>query len=186
MTPLGQSGGGPVSLNHWPDHLPLQTLERMCLALVNRTVEGQIAVQYKVCVFSRATMFVTRWMRLCPSDGLARCLAKSKKSYAAACLQCLRDVDLTGGQSLLMLQTLLAGVSYPICSSAVHSNTFKFSRPIWFSCSVIRLDPGFLLLVALVPWWRWAITSPVELLQTLMKGLRFATVSFGATILIRR
>ncbi|OJJ08304.1 hypothetical protein ASPVEDRAFT_179566 [Aspergillus versicolor CBS 583.65] len=105
----GQGSGGPVSLNHWPDHLPLQTLERMCLALVNRTVDGQIAVQYKVCVFSRATMFVTRWLRLCPSDDLARCLVKSKKSYAAACLQCLREVDLTGGQSLLMLQTLLSG-----------------------------------------------------------------------------
>lgn len=95
----------------------------MCLALVNRTVDGQIAVQYKVCVFSRATMFVTRWLRLCPSDDLARCLVKSKKSYAAACLQCLREVDLTGGQSLLMLQTLLSGVSYLIVRQLYISNT---------------------------------------------------------------
>ncbi|OJJ29599.1 hypothetical protein ASPWEDRAFT_305901 [Aspergillus wentii DTO 134E9] len=96
---------------HWPDHISLQTLERMSLATMNDTVSGQTALHYKVCIFSKAIIFVSRWLRLCSPGILADNLEKSREKYIAACLECLTLIDFSRSPSLSMLQALLCGAS---------------------------------------------------------------------------
>lgn len=109
LTLAGQRECDTLAL-HWPDHISLQTLERMSLAIMNDTVSGQLALQYKLCVLSKAIIFVSRWLRLCSPGILADSLNKSRKEYTAACLECLTIIDFSRSPSLAMLQALLCGV----------------------------------------------------------------------------
>ncbi|KAJ5749649.1 hypothetical protein N7533_006677 [Penicillium manginii] len=95
----------------WADHLSSQTMERMSLAIMSNTVYGEMALQYKLCLFSKATTFISRWLRVCPSDQMSEYLDKSRKVYSAATLECLRRIDFTRSPNLAMLQALLAGAA---------------------------------------------------------------------------
>ncbi|KAF5865859.1 hypothetical protein ETB97_001926 [Aspergillus alliaceus] len=96
---------------HWPDHLSHERLESMCLAVINGKATGQIESQYKVCIFARAVTYMNRWLRVCTSSELAQALESSKKSYIAAALRSIRQLDILHKPSLLMLQSLLSGVN---------------------------------------------------------------------------
>lgn len=96
---------------HWPDHISSDTLERMCLALSNRTVSGQLAFQYALCVLYKAIIHISRWLRSCSSQALSNCLERSRKSYITTSLRYLSDIDFTRSPSLPMIQAFLSGVS---------------------------------------------------------------------------
>lgn len=83
----------------------------MCLAVVNGQATGQIASQYKVCIFARAVTYINRWLRICTSSELAQALEASKKKYITAALRSIRELDILHKPSLLMLQSLLSAVS---------------------------------------------------------------------------
>lgn len=106
-----------TDLINWPDHISLQTLEQMSVDLANQRINELQALQYKLCICAKAASFVTRWLRFCPSHDFARCLEKSKKRYAMACLQYLKMIDFTRVPDLAMLQALLSGVGSPDQSS---------------------------------------------------------------------
>ncbi|KAJ5599833.1 hypothetical protein N7450_000900 [Penicillium hetheringtonii] len=93
----------------WADHLSSQTIERMSLAIMSDTVHGQIALHYKLCILSKATVYASRWLRVCPSEHMSDYLDRSRKQYAAAALECLRKIDFSRSPSISMLQALLAG-----------------------------------------------------------------------------
>ncbi|CAG7939139.1 unnamed protein product [Penicillium salamii] len=95
----------------WADHLASDTMERFSLAIMSNTVHGQVALQYKLCLFSKATTFISRWLRVCLADQMSDYLDKSRKIYAAATLECLRRIDFTRSPNLQMLQALLAGAA---------------------------------------------------------------------------
>ncbi|CAI7608153.1 unnamed protein product [Penicillium pancosmium] len=95
----------------WADHLSSQTMERMSLAIMSNAVRGEMALQYKLCLFSKATTFISRWLRVCPSDQMSDYLDQSRKVYGAATLECLRRIDFTRSPNLAMLQALLAGAA---------------------------------------------------------------------------
>ncbi|KAL2694981.1 hypothetical protein AAEP93_003076, partial [Penicillium crustosum] len=106
--PLGQESGWYAN---WPDHISPKILERNCLALGNLTVGSQLALQYTLCILSKATIFVSRWLRFCTSEGLVDRLERSRRSYIASGLRCLKEIDFTRTPSLPMLQALLSGAS---------------------------------------------------------------------------
>lgn len=83
----------------------------MCMALVNETVSGQGAIQHRVCVFHKATMYISRLLRFCEPGFLRGALQASQKTYATICLNHLRQVDLISHPSLGTLQALLSGVT---------------------------------------------------------------------------
>lgn len=109
---LGQPGHNNQYYLHWPDHITYQTLERMCVALANNTVTGQQALQYRLCVFAKATGYAKRRLRLYQSTAMSDSLEKSSQKYAAAGLRCLREIDFMTSPNLLTLQSLLAGVCF--------------------------------------------------------------------------
>lgn len=85
----------------------------MCLAIVNDTVNQETALQYKLCVFYKATIFVSRWLRISSPGVISDCLTKSREQYTTACLECLSLIDFSKSPSLAMLQALLSGVGCP-------------------------------------------------------------------------
>ncbi|UDD57899.1 hypothetical protein AFCA_005374 [Aspergillus flavus] len=96
---------------HWPDHISSERFETMCLAVVNGQATGQIASQYKVCIFARAVTYINRWLRICTSRELAQALEASKKKYITAALRSIQELDILHKPSLLMLQSLLSAVN---------------------------------------------------------------------------
>ncbi|KAE8377709.1 hypothetical protein BDV26DRAFT_292934 [Aspergillus bertholletiae] len=96
---------------HWPDHISPERFETMCLAVVNGQVTGQIASQYKVCIFARAVTFINRWLRICTSSQLAQALEASKKKYITSALRSIQQLNILHKPSLLMLQSLLSAVN---------------------------------------------------------------------------
>lgn len=95
--------------SQWPDHISSKTLERFCVALSEHTVKGQLALQYALCILSKATVFMSHWLRSCKSQGLSNCLHRSRKLYITSGLQCLKGIDFTRSPSLPMVQALLSG-----------------------------------------------------------------------------
>lgn len=109
VTVQGESAEG--ALLHWPDHISSKTFERMCAALGSRAANGQLALRYSLCVLTKATVYVSRWLRFGAPDGMLDSLEKSRNVYIATCLRYLQEIDFTRPPSLSMLQALLSGVS---------------------------------------------------------------------------
>ncbi|KAI2861205.1 transcriptional regulator family: Fungal Specific TF [Aspergillus niger] len=104
----GESAEG--ALLHWPDHISSKTFERMCAALGSRAANGQLALRYSLCVLTKATVYVSRWLRFGAPDGMLDSLEKSRNVYIATCLRYLQEIDFTRPPSLSMLQALLSGL----------------------------------------------------------------------------
>ncbi|BAE62609.1 unnamed protein product [Aspergillus oryzae RIB40] len=98
----------PIILHHGSFIGPITYLLR---AVVNGQATGQIASQYKVCIFARAVTYINRWLRICTSRELAQALEASKKKYITAALRSIQELDILQKPSLLMLQSLLLAVN---------------------------------------------------------------------------
>ncbi|KAK1149345.1 hypothetical protein N8T08_006568 [Aspergillus melleus] len=93
----------------WPDHIPQEKFEQMCLSLLHGKATGHAACHYEINVLARAVNYVNRWLRVSTSDDLSKALEESKKKYAAAGLRALRRLNVLSSPSLSLLQTLISG-----------------------------------------------------------------------------
>ncbi|KAI9043312.1 uncharacterized protein KD926_003842 [Aspergillus affinis] len=93
----------------WPDHIPQEKFEHMCLTLLHGKATGQIACHYEISVLARAVNYFNRWMRVSNSSDLSKALEESKKKYTAAGLRALRRLNVLNSPSLSLLQTLVSG-----------------------------------------------------------------------------
>ncbi|GIJ91244.1 hypothetical protein Asppvi_010209 [Aspergillus pseudoviridinutans] len=94
---------------HWPDHISVATLRKMSLALLDGSVSGQTALQYTLCVVTKAAIYVSRWLRTCPHGALSVSLEKSQQRYISIGLGCMKQLDFVSRPNLLALQSLLSG-----------------------------------------------------------------------------
>lgn len=87
------------------------TLERMALAMHNKTDDEQNLLLYSVCVNG----YVGNFLRILPEAGegqdMQRALHKSKEDYFRRCLTALNYITVLQTPSLAVLQALLTGVS---------------------------------------------------------------------------
>ncbi|ETS87462.1 hypothetical protein PFICI_01290 [Pestalotiopsis fici W106-1] len=97
------------NLCHWPDHISVDTLERMCKVLGQGTASLRTETEYKVCVFSKAFAYINRWLRICAPGPMTATFQRSLDLYAAACLKHLKQLDLISPPNLATLQALLCG-----------------------------------------------------------------------------
>lgn len=97
---------------YWPDHISLQTLEKMCLALVERQGDETTLNHYRIAVYTKAAFLVARLPRAQLGERLhlQDLLRSSKKKYEATALAELAKVNLLAAPSLSLLQALLSGV----------------------------------------------------------------------------
>ncbi|KAH8589549.1 hypothetical protein B0O99DRAFT_334235 [Bisporella sp. PMI_857] len=96
----------------WPDHISLQTLEHMCLSLVEDQGDRQTLNHYRVCVYMKAITLISRLPRTGRSARLRDHLQRSKKQYEAEIFLALAKMDCLALPTLSLLQALLSGALF--------------------------------------------------------------------------
>lgn len=104
----------PVNRFHWYDHISPQTLETMCLALVQGQDDESILNLYRVAVYTKAASIVARMpeTEVCNRAYLHGLLKSSKEQYESTALAALTKINLMTSPSLSLLQALLSGVRF--------------------------------------------------------------------------
>jgi hypothetical protein len=105
----------------WPDHISDRTLERMGLAIMERSESEQVLQLYRISVWIKAFSCISKLAPLISSEHLKAHFKRLKKQYEAGAIEELNAVPLTASPSLPLLQALLSGVSH-YSQSIVHSN----------------------------------------------------------------
>lgn len=95
----------------WPDHISDQTLERMGLAIIERSENEQILQLYRIIVWVKAISCISKLAPLIPSQPLKLHFRTLKKQYEAAAIEELNSIPLAASPSLTLLQAILSGVS---------------------------------------------------------------------------
>jgi hypothetical protein len=112
------SDGEPNTMRQsfWPDHVSFQTLERMCLSLIEGKEDKHKLTCYRVCVYMKASTLLCRLPKKDRSVPLQRHLEQSKKQYEHEVHKALSEIDYLAPPSLVLLQALLSGVCWTCCS----------------------------------------------------------------------
>ncbi|KAF4534112.1 C6 transcription factor [Lasiodiplodia theobromae] len=92
-------------------YISRETLERMVLALHNKSEDQQTLLQYSVCVNACAGTFLSHLPEYGESDDMQRALEKSKDDYLRRALNAMNYIGVLGTPSLALLQALLTGLS---------------------------------------------------------------------------
>jgi hypothetical protein len=101
----------------WPDHISDKTLERMGLAIMDRSESEQVLQFYRISVWIKAFSCISKLAPLISSEPLKAHFRNLKKQYEAGAIEELNSIPLTASPSLPLLQALLSGVSQdPILS----------------------------------------------------------------------
>ncbi|KAJ5798051.1 transcriptional regulator family: Fungal Specific TF [Penicillium pulvis] len=93
----------------WPDHISDQTLERMGLAIIERSESEQILQLYRITVWVKAISCISKLAPLISSQPLKLHFRNLKKQYEAAAIEELNSIPLAASPSLTLLQALLSG-----------------------------------------------------------------------------
>jgi hypothetical protein len=91
-------------------HVSKRSLERMGLALIERTVSGQTRLQYIICVNLIAYLYSVATDSNAQSETMRRHLERSRKEYLRSGLEALERMSLLAPPSLTLLQALISGV----------------------------------------------------------------------------
>jgi hypothetical protein len=100
----------------WPDHITDKTLERMGLAIIERSEGEPVLHLYRISVWVKALSCISKMAPLISSAPLRVHFRALKKQYEAAANEELDSISLTAVPSLPLLQALLSGVSYTLSS----------------------------------------------------------------------
>lgn len=103
----------------WPDHVSFQTLEGMCVSLIEGKEDQNTLTCYRVCVYMKAAALLCRLPKKDRSVPLRRHLEQSKKHYEHEIHRALSEIDYLAPPSLLLLQAFLSAV----CRSAFLRST---------------------------------------------------------------
>lgn len=95
----------------WPDHISDKTLERMGLAIMERSESEQVLQLYRISVWIKAFSCISKLAPLISSERLKAHFRTLKKQYEAGAIEELNSIPLTASPSLPLLQALLSGVS---------------------------------------------------------------------------
>lgn len=95
----------------WPDHISDKTLERMGLAIMERSESEQVLQMYRISVWIKAFSCISKVAPLISSEHLKAHFRRLKKQYEAGAIEELNSIPLTAPPSLPLLQALLSGVS---------------------------------------------------------------------------
>ncbi|KAE8406843.1 hypothetical protein BDV37DRAFT_242086 [Aspergillus pseudonomiae] len=101
-----------TKVSFWPDHVSFQTLERMCLSLIEGKEDHHTLTCYRVCVYMKAAFLLCRLPKKDRSVPLRRRLEKSKKQYEREIHQALSEIDYLARPSLVLLQAFLSGALF--------------------------------------------------------------------------
>lgn len=114
----------------WPDHVSFQTLEAMCVSLIEGK-EGQHTLScYRVCVYMKAAALLCRLPKKDRSVPLRRHLEQSKKQYEHEIHKALSEIDYLARPNLLLLQAFLSGVCWtPFARSTILTSILISSLP---------------------------------------------------------
>lgn len=95
----------------WPDHISNKTLERMGLAIIERSESEQVLQLYRISVWVKAISCISKLAPLISSEPLKVHFRSLKRQFEAAALEELNSIAITATPSLPLLQALLSGVS---------------------------------------------------------------------------
>ncbi|KAJ5886524.1 transcriptional regulator family: Fungal Specific TF [Penicillium subrubescens] len=93
----------------WPDHISDKTLERMGLAIMERSESEQVLQLYRISVWIKAFSCISKLAPLISSERLKAHFRTLKKQYEAGAIEELNSIPLTASPSLPLLQALLSG-----------------------------------------------------------------------------
>ncbi|KAJ5710884.1 transcriptional regulator family: Fungal Specific TF [Penicillium malachiteum] len=93
----------------WPDHISDTTLERMGLAILERSENEQTLQLYRIVVWVKALASISKFSPLISSQRLKMHFRTLKKQYETAALEELNSVPLAAPPSLTLIQALLSG-----------------------------------------------------------------------------
>ncbi|KAE8156866.1 hypothetical protein BDV40DRAFT_280137 [Aspergillus tamarii] len=96
----------------WPDHVSFQTLERMCLSLMEGKEDERTLTCYRVCVYMKAAALLCRLPKKDRSVPLRGHLEQSKKQYEHEVYKALSEIDYLAPPSLVLLQAFLSGALF--------------------------------------------------------------------------
>ncbi|RAH41577.1 Zn(II)2Cys6 transcription factor [Aspergillus brunneoviolaceus CBS 621.78] len=94
---------------HWPDHVSVRSLEHMSLSLAEGRVDRQTSLHYRVCVYTKAILFLARLRERQMNGRLRNHVRMTRHKYTLAAFKALDQVDLSGTHSLSLVQALLSG-----------------------------------------------------------------------------
>lgn len=95
----------------WPDHISDKTLERMGLAIIERSESEHVLHLYRISVWVKALACISKMAPMISSAALRVHFRALKKQYEVAAIEELDSISLTAAPSLALLQALLSGVS---------------------------------------------------------------------------
>ncbi|KAJ6032247.1 transcriptional regulator family: Fungal Specific TF [Penicillium herquei] len=93
----------------WPDHISDTTLERMGLAILDRSENEYTLRLYRIVVWVKAIASLFKLAPLVSSQRLKMHFRTLKKQYETAALEELNSVPFTASPSLTLVQALLSG-----------------------------------------------------------------------------
>ncbi|PYI36836.1 hypothetical protein BP00DRAFT_483160 [Aspergillus indologenus CBS 114.80] len=93
----------------WPDHVSVKSLEHMSLSLAEGRVDRQTSLHYRVCVYTKAILFLARLRQRQMNLRLCNHVRMTRRKYTLAAFKALDQVDMSGTYSLSLVQALLSG-----------------------------------------------------------------------------
>ncbi|PIG84501.1 hypothetical protein AARAC_009922 [Aspergillus arachidicola] len=112
MTMNPEHEPGVMKRSFWPDHISLETLEKMCLSIMEDKADRQTLVCYRICVYMKAITLISRLPREDRSASVRRHLEQSKKQYEVEICRALGELDFLAPPCLSFLQALLSGALF--------------------------------------------------------------------------
>ncbi|GFF30927.1 hypothetical protein IFM46972_03067 [Aspergillus udagawae] len=103
---------GVMKRSFWPDHISLETLENMCLSIMEEKEDRQTLICYRICVYMKAVTLISRLPRRDRSALVRRHLEQSKRQYEDEIHRALSELDFLRPPSLSFLQALLSGALF--------------------------------------------------------------------------
>ncbi|GLA53949.1 transcriptional regulator family: Fungal Specific TF [Aspergillus niger] len=112
MTITPEHEPGIMKRSYWPDHISLETLEIMCLSIMEDKADRQTLVRYRISVYMKAVNMISRLPRRDRSVSVRRHLEQSKKQYEDEIYRALEELDFLAPPCLSFLQALLSGALF--------------------------------------------------------------------------
>lgn len=114
--------GGLCAPIRWPDHITDETFQRMMAGILSGACQGQAFHQSCVCVYVKAIFHLYQLARLCANPQVKKQLRKSKRTYEAAALQALEQINVMSSPSLLSIQSFISAVTHSSHRDGERSN----------------------------------------------------------------
>lgn len=94
----------------------------MLLYLIDNEGNDQIALHYRVCVYSKAFFFLMKSPRPHHNNPICQRLKQSQREYKRVALASLSRLPFLSSPSLSLVQALLSGVCAAICLFPENAN----------------------------------------------------------------